>query len=58
MSLNQDEKRMDCIRYCLLKGQTNHQKDAIPKIATALKQCEMSNDSIRDAILLLQALIK
>ena len=58
MSLSQDEKRTDCIRYCLLKGQTNHQKDAVPKIATALKQCDMSNDSIRDAILLLKALIK
>ena len=58
MSLGQDEKRIDCIRYCLLKGKTNHQKDATLKIATALKQCDMSNDSIRDAILLLQALIR
>jgi len=58
VSLSQDEKRKDCIRYCLLKGQTNHQKDAIPKIAAALRQCDMSNDSIRDAILLLKALIK
>lgn len=58
MSLSQDEKRIDCIRYCLLKAKTNHQKDVIPKITTALRQCDMSNDSIRDAILLLQALIK
>lgn len=58
MILNEDEKRRDCIKYCLLKKQTNHQQDAVLKIAKALKQSDMSDDSIKDAILLLQALIK
>ena len=47
----------DCIKYCLLKKKTNHREDAIIKISKALLKCDMSDESINDAIILLKALL-
>lgn len=53
---NQD-KAEDCIRYCLIKKNNkdkNKRQAAIKKIAKALYSCDMSQQSIKECIILLK----
>lgn len=52
--MTSQEIAADCIKYCLIKARGNDSETAIKKIAKALKNCDMTKESIHECIILLK----
>ena len=52
--MTNQEIAADCIKYCLIKARGNDSRTAIKKIAKALKNCDMTKESIHECIILLK----
>lgn len=52
-----NDKMTDAIKYCMIKRKTGRQKDVLDKIGKALHECNGSDDSIKQCIILLKVLI-